>query len=194
MINAQSTICEGQQRNYSVDDSESSSGTPNSSYVWTINDPNFQGTLLASGAPDDTNDVDIDWGTTPPGIYELQVTETSAEGCVGETITHIVELIPLPDAPTLTAINSIICSGENAEFNIQGISNATISYSVDGGTTIQTLTTDATGLATVTINDVTADTTLEILDIYNGNCTAFFTSIFETITVSTINTSPISAN
>jgi len=93
-------------------------------------------------------------------------------GCIGSD-TMTVEVTPLPTAPTVTA-NGPICVGDNGVFSIVGGANQTVTYSLDGGVTTQTVTLDGNGQANVTISAMQSDTTILITDVSSGACTETF--------------------
>src|SRR5690606_4127359 len=57
--------------------------------------------------------------------------------------THTIVVNPLPTA-TIVATNATACIGEDAFFTITGTPNATVTYSINGGTT-ESLTLDGSG-------------------------------------------------
>ncbi len=199
-VNAQdSQICFGGERNYSVDDSEGSSGTTGATYTWTILETDFNGSgLTPPGAPSDTNDVQLDWGTTAPGIYTLQVIESVGGICEGTPVQHTVEVVAKPEAP-IVSTNAPLCSGQTGQITINGAPNATIQYSIDGAAST-TLVLDNTGQYVLDIPNLTSDTTIVITDIIidlagGVLCANSGLNISETLSVSPeVITSPISAN
>jgi hypothetical protein len=95
------------------------------------------------------------------------------------TNTATVVVNPNPEVTSLTS-NSPICEGEDAIFTIQGTPNATITYNINGGTD-QTTTTDASGIATVTIAGATTNQTVTLSLIESAaSCT---TPVSQTATV-----------
>lgn len=79
VLYGQQTICQGTTKIYKVDELENSgNGTVGSTYVWKVLESNFSGifsSLTTSG-----NQVEINWQSTPAGVYTLQVTENSSCG------------------------------------------------------------------------------------------------------------------
>lgn len=72
-----------------------------------------------------------------------------------------------PIAPTLSVVNTTICSGERAIFQINGAANNVITYSINGGSN-QTVTLSAAGVATVEVVSSTVLVSIELLNISNG--------------------------
>ena len=79
-----------------------------------------------------------------------------------------------PVAPTLSVVNSLICSGETAIFQINGTANNVVTYSINGGTN-QTVTLTASGSATVEFDNSTTNVVIELSNISNGNCSLTLT-------------------
>ena len=105
-------------------------------------------------------------------ITGTSYTVVSNDGtCSSATSVSFVNAAQLssPIAPTLTVINSIICSGERAIFQINGTANNIITYSINGGSD-QTVTLSAAGIATVEVVSTTVLVSIELLNISNGNC------------------------
>lgn len=113
--------CYGATKNYFVDVEEGSVGTLGSSYEWTILEPN---TALISG--NGKNNVAIDWGTTVPGNYTVQVVETN-NSCMSSTS---VLTIKLRANPIVTMDNFAVCEGFSARISAQTMPmGATYQYS-----------------------------------------------------------------
>jgi gliding motility-associated-like protein len=89
-------------------------------------------------------------------------------------------VLATPVAPTLSVIDSLICSGETAIFQINGDANAIITYSINGGSN-QTVTLSASGSATVEFESSMTNVIIELSNISNGNCSLVLT---ESATVS----------
>lgn len=83
-------------------------------------------------------------------------------------------VLATPVAPTLSVVNSLICSGETAVFQINGDANTTITYSINGGSS-QTVTLSASGSATVEFESSTTNVVIELSNISNGNCSLVLT-------------------
>lgn len=81
-------ICEGDIKSYQVDYTEGGgSGTPGSTYSWSVPTAGFLGVISNNQGPSgSSNRIIIDWATTPPGPYVLEVVETNT-GCPGVPVT-----------------------------------------------------------------------------------------------------------
>lgn len=148
---------------YQVDYLDGPTGTPGSTYAWTLN----VGTATITGGQG-TNAITIDWGLTPPGLYSAAITvvETNA-GCPGDPVTLDVEIIELE--AMVTAGVSPICPGEDATFTFSGTPNAVVAYTLNG--TPATITLDGTGNASLTVPAVTVDQNIALVSVSNGTCT-----------------------
>ncbi|WP_418514181.1 T9SS type B sorting domain-containing protein [Corallibacter sp.] len=106
---------------------------------------------------------------------------------------------PIPEA-TLSVSDTEICEGDTVTFTIQGTPNATVNYTINGGTS-QQITLDATGEATLIETPVTDITvTLENAQVIAGDGSVVCSQIetdTETVTVvslsvpTIVNNSPI---
>jgi uncharacterized protein (DUF2141 family) len=81
----------------------------------------------------------------------------------------VVTVNPLPTASVSTD-NGTICAEEDAVFNLTGTSGATVTYTLDGGTTTATKVLSVVGTATVTVTAATDDQTLTLVSVTNGAC------------------------
>ncbi|MFD2892023.1 fibronectin type III domain-containing protein [Flavobacterium chuncheonense] len=76
-------------------------------------------------------------------------------------------------SPSVTGItsNSPICFEEDAVFTIQASAGFDIDYTINGSTVVETVTVDASGIATITITAPAVGTVdLALLNIYNSVC------------------------
>lgn len=159
------TICLGSIKDYRVDWEFTPdlplTGTPGSSYTWTLN-PAVTSTASFT-APSTTNNISVNWGTTPAGIYvnALSVIETTASGCVG-TVVNLTVIITPSITPTFTSIgplcqNSVAPTLPLSSTNspaITGTWNSAISTS-SVGTTVYTFTPTAGQCASIATLSVT---------------------------------------
>lgn len=179
-------ICEGDVKNYQVDYLENGgAGTLGSTYTWSVTTGGFAGSILTNQGPgSSSNRIQIDWGPTAPGDYELTVLETN-DGCPGTPVTLTVRIEPRL-TPTFDPIGPFCQNATPAALpstSIEGItgtwSPATINTSATG-TSTYTFTPDAGQCAVPSVSiDVTIDT--EITPTF-----AAFPSICEGGTVPTL--------
>ncbi len=77
---AQQSICSGSIHSYAVDESENNGqGTLGSVYTWQISGGDFLGEITVQTPS--SNHIEIDWGATSAGVYNLEVVESNALGC-----------------------------------------------------------------------------------------------------------------
>ncbi len=112
-------------------------------------------------------------GTAFTGTSDFTLTAiTDNNGCLATGLSQkiTVTVNPLPTA-SISQTNSPICSGQNAEFVLSGTPNAEVTYTINGGGS-QTVNLDANGEATVTVNNATANQTLNLVSVKNTstNC------------------------
>lgn len=80
--------------------------TPGSSYAWTITPlTGGNGTITAGATP---NLITVNW--TSAGTATLQVVETNANGCVGDPVSILVTVNPLP---SVSVNDAAICAGSS---------------------------------------------------------------------------------
>ncbi|MEH6538228.1 MAG: PKD domain-containing protein, partial [Psychroserpens sp.] len=82
----------------------------------------------------------------------------------------------------VSAVTNPICNGEDAQFQITGSPNGTVSYTINSGA-IQTVVLDASGVAIVTLGVPAVDQTFSLIDITVGACTLTLSDDSETILV-----------
>jgi len=81
--------------------------TAGSTYVWTITTvAGGNGTITPGATP---NLITVNW--TSAGTASLQVVETNSNGCLGDPVSILVTINPLP---TVTVNSSAICAGTQA--------------------------------------------------------------------------------
>lgn len=107
--------------------------------------------------------------------------------CYAESITTL-EVTPPPALVNITPLNTGICEGEDAEFELTGDPTDIVNYSFDGGAPL-TVTLDATGTALVSETSGTIDVSLTILSIVDGTNSCVLTpapALQATVSVSEI--------
>lgn len=164
-------ICEGDIKTYQVDYTEGGgAGTPGSTYTWSVPTAGFLGNITTNQGPSgSSNRIIIDWATTPPGPYVLEVLETNT-GCPGLPVTLNVIVNP-KITPTFSPIGPFCQNSTPTALpasSIEGISGtwspAVINTSATG-TSTYTFTPDAGQCALPTTVSITIDT--EILPVLN---------------------------
>jgi gliding motility-associated-like protein len=96
-------------------------------------------------------------------------------GACSTSLTNIanVTVLALPNVTALTS-NSPICSGSNAIFTITGTANATVSYSLNGGTSTNVTLNAGTGV--IPITNATANQSIQLTNVFDGTCNRSLTN------------------
>lgn len=95
--------------------------TAGSTYQWTITPvTGGNGTVTPGATP---NLISVNWTST--GTATLQVVETNVSGCVGDPVTILVTVNPLP---TVTVNSAAVCSGADATITATPGTAGTYSY------------------------------------------------------------------
>ena len=95
--------------------------TAGSSYAWSITPiAGGNGTITTGATP---NLITVNWNSV--GTATLKVIETNASGCVGDPVTIVVSVNPVP---TVTVNSSAICAGTTATITATPGAAGTYSY------------------------------------------------------------------
>ncbi|MCL9770625.1 fibronectin type III domain-containing protein [Flavobacterium sp. HXWNR69] len=169
-----SPICNGQDAIFTV------TGTPNATIIYNINGgANQNATVDASGQYVHTI-------TSPAANVTFNLLDIDNGACnIPLSLSQTVVVTPLPTA-TLTVVDSNICIGSgNAEFTINGTSNAVVTYNINGGAN-QTVTLSTSGIATITVTSPTSDVTVTLTNVNSGLCDRVITGQSGTVVVTSI--------
>ena len=112
-------------------------------------------------------------GMTIGTSYTVTSTDGSCTSLSSASFSNS-DVLASPVAPTLSVVNSLICSGETAIFQINGTANNVVTYSINGGSN-QTVTLNASGFATVEFESSSTNVVIELSNISNGNCSLVLT-------------------
>lgn len=161
--------------------------TSGSTYAWTISGG---GTLSATSG----NAISVNWGSTP-GLYTLQVTETSASGCVGDPVSLDVRVLPLPTASI--AGNSTMCYNDGSPtVTVSLTGEGPWTFTIINGTTTNTITNHNSSTYTFTAAPTipsagtsAAITTYSLTDVNNRFCSGTISGS----AVITVNPKPITS-
>jgi gliding motility-associated-like protein len=129
---------------------------------------------------------------TIPGAYYAEVIDP-VSNCKSASRTAVV--LAIETIPVVTISTSpTICSGNSATINFTGTPNATVIYSLNGGTN-QTQTLNLLGQASLVIPNVIAPQQIDLINISSGTAANCSQSLSQSITVNiiTIPTASISA-
>lgn len=119
------------------------------------------------------------------GTYYVSQTVAA---CESERTEVDVTVNTTPDASfATTASNSPVCSGGDVIFYLEGTADATVTYSLDGGSTTSTVGLDGSGLAAITITGVTENQTLTLTNVDDDICNKDLNES-ETVTVNPLPT------
>ena len=112
LTNNPQVICQGETRPYRVDwqAPDGVDGTVGSSYTWSVITGGFLGTIITNQSPGGfNNQIIINWGATPPGIYTVQVIETN-NSCPSPAITLDVQILPTITPVTGFTYTTPVCA------------------------------------------------------------------------------------
>lgn len=112
-------------------------------------------------------------GMTIGTSYTVTASDGTCSSLASASFSNL-DILASPVAPTLSVVNSLICSGETAIFQINGTANNVVTYSINGGAN-QTVTLTASGSATVEFENSTTNVVIELSNISNGNCSLTLT-------------------
>ena len=134
-------------------------------YIWTSVQNDVTGATSGSGA---TIAQALTVTSTNPGTVVYTITP-SGSGCTGLPITATVTVNPLPTA-TISG-NTTICFGTSSAITFGGTPNATVTYTVNGGSN-RTVILDNLGAASVPTGNLTATTTYELVSVVSSGTPA----------------------
>jgi len=180
-ITGGTTICEGSTATITFN------GTPNAVVTYTVNSGSNQSiTLDATGVATLTTAA-----LTANASYDLvSVASTGTNPCsqpqTGNALV-VVEALPIATITGSTAI----CEGSTATITFNGTANATVTYTIDGGTN-QTIVLNSSGIATVTTPALTTDSTYTLVSVTSSGTLACNQPQTGSATV-TVNTLPTAA-
>ncbi|MFC4511210.1 beta strand repeat-containing protein, partial [Flavobacterium buctense] len=153
-ISGTTTICSGSTAVISFN------GTPNATVTYTV-DGGANQTIVLDGTGLATLTTPV---LTVSSTYTLvSVTSAGTPVCSqAQTGSAIVSVIALPFA-TISGTTSI-CSGSTTVITFNGTPNATVTYTINGGSN-QTIVLDGTGFASLTTPSLTLNTTYNLVSV-----------------------------
>ena len=118
-------LCAGSIDFYTVDFSENNgNGTLGNTYNWEVLEPEFEGEIIYDNVS--SNNITIDWQSTPIGTYTVQVTETNSLNCsVSQSSSVNIENPPMVDFE-----DAFICIDENNQWINQPILETNLNTNV----------------------------------------------------------------
>lgn len=153
-LTGSSTICSGSNTILTF------TGTANSDVFYTVDGGSTQNILLDSNGNATLTTPNL----TSSSTYVLtSIASTGSNSCTQPLFQNfVISITALPTA-TVTANPLSVCSGGSSTFNFNGTPNAIITYSQNSGAT-QSITLNTSGLASVTVSNITTDTTFQLID------------------------------
>ncbi len=166
-ITGNTVVCEGSVETYAVTD------YPGIGHNWSDPPPGATYSGLFGSST-----IDVNWGTTPPGIYTITVTPIDNCGNIGPSQSIDVEVVSGDPAPTISGPASM-CQGETIVLT----SSATTGNTWSTGETTQNISVTSPGTYSVSINGscgtqtttytVSLNSGPEITDIFVEDVTCF---------------------
>jgi gliding motility-associated-like protein len=140
-------------------------GTPNATVTYTINGGSNQ-TIVLNGAGTATLNTGALSATATYSLVSVSLTGTPP--CSQTQTGTAVVTINNPLSVTISGTTSI-CSGASTIITFNGTPNATVTYTVNGGSN-QTIILNGSGTATVNTGSLTANTTYTLVSISLAPC------------------------
>lgn len=146
-----------------------SNANASSTYDWWLSDP-AAGTIDTSISSNDSV-IEIDWGLTT-GTYTLYSQETTATGCLGDTVQLNIVINPLP---TVALVGDSICEGFSADITFTFTGTAPWVFEYTDGTTNYT---DTANVSPYVVNTATYNSsqTITVTSLTDANSCAADTS------------------
>ncbi|ARV06747.1 hypothetical protein BTO04_08615 [Polaribacter sp. SA4-10] len=158
ILKADSSICSGEDAVFIIN------GTANATITYTIDNDTTNPTLILDASGEGTVMVAATNDTT---IRLIDITLGACKATLTNTVT--VSLNENPAIPTISS-NSPVCYGTDAIFLITGEANATVTYTVNGAATNETLVLDNAGDGVIAVVDAIVNTTVTLNNIDNSIC------------------------
>ncbi len=176
---ASASVCSGEDAVFTI------TGDPEDIITYTTDGTTNQTVVLDAVSGEATITVTA---ITVDTTLEIVRIEDDVSGCFGtSTDTETVTVTALPTMIVPLVVNASICAGDNALFNLNGNPNDIVGYRVNGSATVNSITLDGTGAATVNLPAVTVNTTLEVVSVEDGTTGCIVTgSESASITVNTV--------
>lgn len=184
-LSGPASICSGSIANILI------SGTPEATVTYRINEgPNMTVQLSTSGtATLSSSPLTSDSTYTLVSVSSAEM--TSCQAALNESFTIEVGSQPV----AVLSGPAAICSGDSATLLLTGTPNATVSYSIDGGST-QTIILNPSGEATLSTSNLTSSVTYNLIEVSVtgvSNCSQLLSQSL-TINISSLPTASFSAS
>jgi gliding motility-associated-like protein len=161
-LTSNTSICSGSSAVFTIN------GSANATVTYSVNGGTANTTTLnGSGVgtitlSNSTANVSVSLSQINNGACSTSLTNSAS-----------VTVLALPNVTALTS-NSPICSGSNAIFTITGTANATVSYSLNGGTSTNVTLNAGTGV--IPITNATANQSIQLTNVFDGTCNRSLTN------------------
>jgi len=162
-LTSNTSICSGSNAVFTIN------GSANATVTYSVNNgTSITTTLNGSGV----GTITLSNSTANVSVTLSQINN----GACTTSLTNSanVTVLALPNVTALTS-NSPICSGSNAIFTITGTPNATVSYSLNGGTSTN-VTLNATGTGIIPVSNATSNQSIQLTNVFDGTCNRSLTN------------------
>jgi gliding motility-associated-like protein len=162
-LTSNTSICSGSNAVFTIN------GSANATVTYSVNGGTANTTTLNGSG---VGTITLSNSTANVSVTLSQINN----GACSTSLTNSasVTVLALPNVTALTS-NSPICSGSNAIFTITGTANATVSYSLNGGTSTN-VTLNATGTGVIPITNAIANQTIQLTNVFDGTCNRSLTN------------------
>ena len=161
-LTSNTSICSGSNAVFTIN------GSANATVTYSVNGGTANTTTLNGSG---VGTITLSNSTANVSVSLSQINN----GACSTSLTNIanVTVLALPNVTALTS-NSPICSGSNAIFTITGTANATVSYSLNGGTSTNVTLNAGTGV--IPITNATANQSIQLTNVFDGTCNRSLTN------------------
>ena len=162
-LTSNTSICSGSNAVFTIN------GSANATVTYSVNNgTSITTTLNGSGV----GTITLSNSTANVSVTLSQINN----GACTTSLTNSanVTVLALPNVTALTS-NSPICSGSNAIFTITGTANATVSYSLNGGTSTNVIL-NATGTGIIPVSNATSNQSIQLTNVFDGTCNRSLTN------------------
>ena len=161
-LTSNTSICSGSSAVFTIN------GSANATVTYSVNGGTANTTTLNGSG---VGTITLSNSTANVSVSLSQINN----GACSTSLTNIanVTVLALPNVTALTS-NSPICSGSNAIFTITGTANATVSYSLNGGTSTNVTLNAGTGV--IPITNATANQSIQLTNVFDGTCNRSLTN------------------
>lgn len=170
-------VCEGDLVTYT------SNSTSSTGHNWVVSS---EGTIQGGST---SNSIDVLWGSGSSGTVSVQ--ETTADGCISDSIGKTIVINALP---TTSAIGGplTVCEGDQEDYSVTGSAGSTFTWSTPTNSTIVSTPVNA-DLVTVDFSGATSGT-ISVIETTGAGCSdpASAPSISVTVNPQTDDAGPIS--